>query len=154
MVQFLVPLNFTKESYLAVEWAAKLSGQIKGSCIYLACILPPHADEDLRARAKRAMDSLVKVLPTEVAFRTAFPQGPVAETIAEFCSAEKIDMVVMTTRGRYGAARQLEDSVSEETVRLAACPVLVLHLNQTTAAAVTKRFEGILPEPEKDGLPF
>lgn len=58
----------------------------------------------------------------EVTERGLYP-GPV---IVRYAEEQRIDLIVMGTRGRRGAQRLLLGSVAEEVVRLAPCPVLTL----------------------------
>lgn len=54
--------------------------------------------------------------------------GDIVETIRD----EEIDLVIMGTHGRTGVAAVLNKSVSEEVVRVAPCPVLVVPENDVT----------------------
>lgn len=51
-----------------------------------------------------------------------------AERILEVARNEQVDLIVVATHGRTGAARLLLGSVAEEVVRDAPCNVLVVHL--------------------------
>ena len=62
--------------------------------------------------------------------------GGVADEVSRVCREKKIDLVITMTHGRQGVSRLLHGNLAEEMVRLAPCPVLVLHLNQEAEVAV------------------
>jgi len=53
-------------------------------------------------------------------------EGDPAESIVEAAEAEGADLIVLGTRGHSGVGRALIGSVSDEVVRTAGCPVLVV----------------------------
>ncbi len=157
MTKFLVPMDFSKEAYLALDWTGKLASQMRESQIYLLTIGPvsaePAKEAALREQLQREVVMLRQNLQEKASLFGFYRSGHIPEEIRDFCRTEGMDLVVMTTRGRFGAARQLEGSTTEETVRLVPCPILVLHLNQITVDAAQKRFEGFLPgQNEKPAL--
>lgn len=64
---------------------------------------------------------------------TVVTGGAVAE-ILRYARREKIDLIVMGTRGRGGIPHLLLGSVAEEVVRKSLCPVLVVHPHQHDVA--------------------
>jgi nucleotide-binding universal stress UspA family protein len=152
MAKYLVPMDFSKEAFLALDWTAKLAGQAPGSDIYLLTVGPLSQSREkeaaILAHIRREVADLQRGLSESINLYGFYRTGHVPEEVRDFCIGEKIDLVVMTTRGRFGQGRQLEGSTTEETVRLVQCPVLVLHLNQTTADFAHQRFNGILPIKE------
>jgi nucleotide-binding universal stress UspA family protein len=73
---------------------------------------------------ERVMDSDGSGPPTRKALRRA--QVPAA-AITQYATDERIDLIVMGTRGRRGVAHLLMGSVAERVVRTASCPVLTVH---------------------------
>jgi nucleotide-binding universal stress UspA family protein len=53
-------------------------------------------------------------------------EGDPAESIVEAAGAEDVDLIVIGNRGLAGVGRALIGSVSDEVVRNAPCPVLVV----------------------------
>jgi nucleotide-binding universal stress UspA family protein len=51
---------------------------------------------------------------------------PPLEAITSYATSEGIDLIVMGTHGRAGAAHALMGSVAERVIRTAPCPVLVV----------------------------
>ncbi|MGZ7069610.1 MAG: universal stress protein, partial [Methanobacterium sp.] len=54
-------------------------------------------------------------------------EGSPADIIVRKIKEENIDLVVMGTSGKHGLDRFLLGSVTENVVRSASCPVLVVH---------------------------
>jgi nucleotide-binding universal stress UspA family protein len=140
ILRILVPIDFSAESELALDWAQMVARNQKGATLYILHTLPLEEKPGQLGMAsvayklemeaiKQKMTRWLNRLPPNVVYFTMFATGRVPEAIARACEKQQIDMVVMTTRGRRGMTHILEGSVTEETVRLASCPVLVLHLN-------------------------
>ncbi|HET8541973.1 MAG TPA: universal stress protein [Anaeromyxobacter sp.] len=53
--------------------------------------------------------------------------GAPAAAIAEYANRHAFDLVIMGTHARTGREHMLTGSVAESTVRLARCPVMVVH---------------------------
>ncbi len=58
---------------------------------------------------------------------TSVLTGPVAESVNQFMKEQRIDMSVISTRGRSGLQRWLLGSVAAHWIQLATQPVLVIH---------------------------
>ena len=59
-----------------------------------------------------------------------------ADAIVSYAKLEAIDLIVMGTHGRTGAARVFTGSVAERVVRLASCPVLTVRHAEREFVAV------------------
>ena len=59
-----------------------------------------------------------------------------APAIVAYAEEEDIDLIVISSHGRRGARRLLLGSVTEEVIRMAACPVLAVPPGSTAAPAV------------------
>lgn len=155
MIRILIPMDFSKEAYLAFDWGVRLAAQKKDCFLELFHAVPigrGQSEATALEKARGLMEEFRKTIPSDIPVRVWVRSGRVPEEIANFCRAETIDLVIMTTRGRLGAARQIEGSITEETVRLTPSPVLVLHLNKATAEQVARRFEGFLPASDSGPL--
>jgi nucleotide-binding universal stress UspA family protein len=141
--RILVPMDFSDEAMLALNWAVLLAKQNLGVTLYptyVASAIPDPVALDVgRGAYKTAtkdwmqekMKVLEKGLPKDVSCKSLYASGNPAEEIVKFCAQKKIDLVITTTHGRKGISHLLHGSVAEQIVRTAPCPVLVLHLNQT-----------------------
>lgn len=88
----------------------------------------PEMQRELETSARRQLEGLLgdedrMVLQAQTALRTS---NAAAATIVEFAREAQIDLIVMGTHGREGAAHALMGSVAERVVRTAPCPVLTV----------------------------
>ncbi len=149
--RILVPVDFSAESDLALNWAIRLAQEESSPLIVLCHVLPritpvgPEAMslpsvEYVRAERKaieKKLHSLQMRIPSGVSSSWVIKTGPTAYEIVQVCQEKSADLAIMTTHGRRGLSHMLQGSTSEEVVRLAPCPVLVLHLNAAAASAIS-----------------
>ena len=137
----LVPVDFSPDSNLAIDWAAHLLKGRKEPTLFLLHVLSRaeaannavgwtdgmmHIEwEKERQRLDQWRQELGGI---NIAFLT--DTGSVAAAVRRACSANRIDLVVMMSRGRHGVSRLLRANTCESVVRLAPCPALVLHVNE------------------------
>jgi nucleotide-binding universal stress UspA family protein len=143
--RILVPIDFSPASELALEWAIKLAKEADAPMIYLTHILPytvdvnyllGWTDDTTGLRWEQAEQDLMhwqSKVPASIPSVATLQKGNVADEVAKISWDKGIDLIVMTSRERRNSARIVRQNASEETVRLASCPVLVLHLNRKTA---------------------
>lgn len=138
--RILVPVDFSTESHLALEWAVRL-GQQQGDevAIYLLHVVPfaPVMPEDglwpdvstaqIDDGLERLRDWQSRIPPPLSSVPICALGNPIDE-IKRLCALESIDLVVMTTHARQGLSRALRPNLTEKVIRVAPCPVLVLHL--------------------------
>lgn len=87
---------------------------------------PPELDLDRRA-AERQIKALVDEFgPEQKIHATLVKHGPVAVQVAGLIEEEKIDLLVIGTRGRGGLQKLALGSVAEELLRIAPCPVMTI----------------------------
>lgn len=144
--RILVPVDFSPESSLALDWAILLAKNERGAHIELCHVLPnitpagPDAIafdytvalEKEKKAIQRKLNVLKSRIPKTLSSSYVIGRGSIAREIERYCEQMTIDLVVMTTHGRRGLSRFLHGSTTEETSRLVPCPVLVLHLNSAT----------------------
>jgi universal stress protein A len=133
----LVPIDFSKISQKALEYAVPLAKQFGAKITLLHAIEPPPYSVDLTyvpmgegfpiGPMKKELDALAKKtiepeLLKEVLVRvgTAFE---VITNVARDCGA---DLIVITTHGHTGLKHVFMGSTSERVVRHAPCPVFVV----------------------------
>jgi len=141
----LVPFDFGDPASHALAYAKALAGPFDASLHvlhvvpnpYLATYLPASPDaafsippgliEELTADAEARLE---RVLPAteRAAFRarTFVVTGDARNEIVQHATREHVDLIVMGTHGRTGAAHLLLGSVAERVVRASPCPVLTV----------------------------
>lgn len=135
---YLVPLDFSRGSERALDYALKLAREKKAKIVALHVIpaeltYPPVAGSldfyrFLERDARTNFEKLVKrkrLRATEC--KLALARGKdFADIIARQAKKLRAAMIVMGSHGRTGLRRFLLGSVAERTLRYAACPVLIV----------------------------
>jgi len=131
----LVPIDGSEESMNALEYAV---GEYPDASVTVLYVIEPGSIHDVQL----AVDAVPRGDPPEAPFEdaqgilaeaaelapdaeTATASGPVARTIVAYADREGMDLIVVGSRGRDGAARTLLGSVAETVARRAPCPVLI-----------------------------
>lgn len=139
----LVPVDFSKDSLRAAEYARSFSKPFDAQLLLLHVIEPIYyaspADmyaaspnlalliEEQRKAAQAQLQQLADKLSREGAkVQTLLKSGSPAQVIADTAKRVKADLIIMATHGRTGLAHVLLGSVAERVIRLAPCPVLTV----------------------------
>ncbi|GBD25324.1 Putative universal stress protein [bacterium HR30] len=139
----LVPVDFSKDSLRAAEYARSFSKPFDAQLLLLHVIEPIYyaspADmyaaspnlalliEEQRKAAQAHLQQLADKLSREGAkVQTLLKSGSPAQVIADTAKRVKADLIIMATHGRTGLAHVLLGSVAERVIRLAPCPVLTV----------------------------
>jgi len=138
---YLVPVDFSKGSKIALRHAAALARKKKGKLVLLHVMLPrvhpliSQADAFIGSvyataerRARRDLQAMVrraKLNPAE--YRSILlRRADAARVIADLARRLRVAMIVMSSHGRTGFRRFTLGSVAERAVRYADCPVLIV----------------------------
>jgi nucleotide-binding universal stress UspA family protein len=135
---FLVPVDFSRGSERALDYALSLARERKGKVVALhvvpvELVYPPTAGKFnfyrfLESDAREKFNKLVKrkkLTPADCRFMVA--RGiDFADVIARQAKKLRAAMIVMGSHGRTGLQRFLLGSVAERTLRYADCPVLIV----------------------------
>jgi nucleotide-binding universal stress UspA family protein len=143
--RILVPFDFGEPAEHALDFAQKLATSFGASveALYVVPYLPSaalpipelgalplaaHAVDEMVGDAKTRLHEALSPEDTRHRYlrKTVQVGDPRAQIVAH-AAAEGVDLIVMGTHGRTGAARFLLGSVAERVVREAPCPVLTLH---------------------------
>lgn len=153
--RLLVPLDGSRFSSHAIEYAEEIAGQFGSKIILLRVVEPipcvpsttgvvPDAaspavmkmytqavrleDEKNRKRAMRYMARKVREIKADtIGASYQVRTGDPALSILEFSKRAKIDMIVMTTHSKSGLKRFFLGSVADTVTRTSSVPVLVIH---------------------------
>jgi nucleotide-binding universal stress UspA family protein len=136
--KYLVPIDFSKGSEMALDYALGMARQNKaqltllhvipaamvypseGTRFDLYSLLERDARQDLARLMKRK-----KLSPGAAQIILMRGVNP-AEVIARQAKKLHASMIIMGSHGRTGLQRLLLGSVAERTLRLAGCPVLIV----------------------------
>lgn len=141
---YLVPVDFSKTSEVAVDHAVKLAKENKGRLVLLH-VIPTAAvamtgpevasgpmivdiENAQLNEAKSRMARLVrKKKLREGSFKSMIVRrGDPALVITQQAKKNRDAMIVMGSHGRTGLKRLVMGSVAERTLRYARCPVLIV----------------------------
>lgn len=135
---YLVPVDFSKTSEIALNQAIKLARENKGRLVLLHVIADPARGVPffLRARyyaelereAQRSFSKLrLDRRLSKRRCRFVIVRGPnPGRLIAKQAERSRAAMIIMGSHGRTGLKRLVLGSVAERTVRYAECPVLIV----------------------------
>lgn len=145
----LVPVDFSKEAKLALDWAVRLARENTNATLTLLHVIMPvplaERGVDIGAiidaevkTARRQINQWRAKIPASFSTVTLIEIGDPVQRIASTCKDKNIDLVVMTTGGRQGVSRFVHPNLTEKVVRIAPCPVMALHLNSKSKAPPAK----------------
>lgn len=144
----LVPFDFGDPALRALAWACGLADRFGASLHLLhvvpnpyvpnpvmplapdfpsAYALPPGLMDEFMKQAEERLDAVLPAAERQ-AFRarTFVCTGDARNEILQHAAREHVDLIVMGTHGRTGAAHLFLGSVAERVVRAAPCPVLTV----------------------------
>lgn len=139
---YLVPVDFSKTSEIALNYAVRLARENKMK-LQLLHVIPPApalsmADETVQFirdyydfSEKEALKRLKK-LPERKDLKSVghrfviIKKGDPARVIADQAKKFRASMIIMGSHGRTGLKRLMVGSIAERTLRYAKCPVLIV----------------------------
>jgi universal stress protein A len=134
--RILVPVDFSKCSAKAMEYAVPFAHQF-GSELILLHVIPPTVmlqtsefatqgiHESMEA-AKESLERLGKSIGDKISSRSLVRIGSPHVEIIDAAKELDIDLIILSTHGRTGLAHILLGATAEKVVRRAGCPVLVV----------------------------
>jgi nucleotide-binding universal stress UspA family protein len=139
--RILIPTDFSESSRYAVKYAIDMNNTIKIKArLYLLhvlqdftefseydlspTILPQLYVEFEENAAKRLEEMVGTMIPHDMHCDTYLLHGVPFHEIIQFAKQEKIDLIIIGTRGRTGLKHILFGNTAEKVVKKAPCPVL------------------------------
>jgi nucleotide-binding universal stress UspA family protein len=139
--RILIPLDFGEPARHALEHAGAIAERFEASLDLLHVVPNPYLDDpaglylplpptylnELVNDAQKRLGSALATADQErFNARIIVKVGDPVVQIVEYAQVEPIDLIVMGTHGRSGAAHLFLGSVAERVVRTAPCPVLTV----------------------------
>ncbi|MDG6926301.1 MAG: universal stress protein [Nitrososphaerota archaeon] len=142
--RILLPVDGSEHARRAAEAAIQIASEYKASLLIVSVVSPPAffisgpvgAPADLTdyyrletedaSSAVNSVAELAKQAGVSVTSQILRPGKSVVEAIVEFASDEKVDLIVIGTRGLGGFRKMLLGSVSSGVISHAHCSVLVV----------------------------
>lgn len=120
--KILVPLDGSSLALLAAEHAADLARVCHAHLIFLRVATPETSQEAAHYLYSVNKEARYEGLDTEAAVRYGNP----AEVIVRSAHEYNVDLILLSSHGRSGFARQVFGSVAEAVMRSASCPVTIV----------------------------
>lgn len=153
LASILVPIDFSKGSKKALQYAIPFARQFNAGITLLNVVQPHYVSGDFgamdfpvfaadlqKSSAQQLSALAAKGVRGQVPVTTVVRTGsPVAE-IVDAAKALKADLIILSTHGRTGLGHVLLGSVAENVVRLAPCPVLVVREHEREFVTPQPRF--------------
>lgn len=121
--KILVPLDGSNLAELAARHAADISRMSGGHLIFLRVTSSEGAKEAAAYLDEVNSEAYYEELDAEAMVSVGVKP---AERIVTLAQNLGVDLIVLSSHGRTGLARQVFGSVAEEVVRAATCPVTVV----------------------------
>jgi nucleotide-binding universal stress UspA family protein len=140
----LVPFDGSKDSVKAIELGCSISGKYGSALVVVhvhSAVLPPYTGvtpmpiPELEATTAVSKERARGVLAHGIELAAArgvkasgelIEAGSTVQAILEFASQQKVDLIVVGTRGMTGFKKLILGSVSSGLVSHSECPVLVV----------------------------
>jgi len=134
---FLVPGDGSDYSMRAAKYAAELAKLMGGEIVLMHChksfpvvLGEPHfqnAINKIMEKSNKLVEPYRKLFQeTGTSFIERILEGPAANAICEVAKLEKLDMIVIGSRGRNKLEGLLLGSCTQRVLNMAPCPVLVI----------------------------
>jgi nucleotide-binding universal stress UspA family protein len=135
--------DFSETAFQAFDYALNVAETYGASLVIFHAIHQPvypalaepyvmsqvveHAENRLRQEAEEEIRTrYLPRIPAAVPHKVVLRSGPPAQEILQFLREEKVDLVVMGTRGRSPLELLVFGSVAQRVVRRSPCPVLTV----------------------------
>jgi nucleotide-binding universal stress UspA family protein len=138
--KILIPIDGSQLSLEAAKRGVYIAKRLESKVVFLYVIDvrlietssltgtdPAILKTRLRIAAERYLNEATKLAEEEnITFQDRIREGLPAEDILKEIEEEKIDLVIMGSKGMSGAHRVIIGSTAEEVVRWSPCPVLIV----------------------------
>ena len=135
--KFLVPVDGSDYSMRAAKYAAELAKLTNGEIVLMHChksfpvvLGEPHfqnAINKIMEKSNTLVEPYRKLFQeTGTSFIERILERPAAKAICEVAKLEKLDMIVIGSRGRSKLEGLLLGSCTQRVLNMASCPVLVI----------------------------
>lgn len=132
---FIVPLDFSENSYKALEFALTMADKKKGkiTLVYVVELAYDFAsqaaialDSMFREGEKLLKQTIEKYQGSGVAMDYQILEGNPAITVARIAEESQANLIIMGTQGASGIKKALIGTTTVSMIREASCPVLVV----------------------------
>jgi nucleotide-binding universal stress UspA family protein len=142
--KIVCPTDFSEPACKAIKAAGEMAEKFSAELILLHVVGPVPVletptglagfdvaayQQELSDSAKASLKSrLEKHVPESVSTRSIVVHGEAAHEIVRVANEEGADLIVLSTHGESGWRHRIFGAVPDKVVRLAECPVLMIHM--------------------------
>ncbi len=138
--RILVPLDFSDQAPLVLDWAAHLAQQHASRVVLLhayhlpvefqqleGAYLPPDFWSNVKVEAEQSLSRYAEDLERrDIQVESVVHEGYPATVIVDEAASQPADLIVIGTHGLSGLKHLLLGSIAERVVQRAPCPVLTV----------------------------
>jgi nucleotide-binding universal stress UspA family protein len=117
ITKILVPIDLSTRSLEAAAYAKSMAAGFGSELVFL------HALQNGRPLGEEERERLHRINATGSAHRFLFREGPPTQAILKTAEIERVDLILIPTRGRPALARLFDGSIAAQVLRGASCPV-------------------------------
>jgi nucleotide-binding universal stress UspA family protein len=135
--KILAPTDFSDLAATGVAYAFNLAQELGAELVVINVITPDESNYVSSGEIqehKRMLNDFIEEnfagAESTVRIRKIVEPGPPSSTVVYSAKNESADLIVMSSHGRSGLPRVLMGSVTEQILRKAPCPVLVVPLER------------------------
>ena len=135
--KILVPTDYSDVSSKGVRYARELAKEIGAELVIINIVTLDESNlinkremEEHRRQLDDFVATHVAEAGSDLKIRKVVEVGQPDTTLAHWADNEGIDLIIMSSHGRSGLSRVVMGSVTEQTLRKAPCPVLVVPLDR------------------------
>ena len=134
--KILVPLDGSKVAEVALPYA-RLIAKMYGSELILITICAPKCDDRSKHLCRAYLDlQAIELEPQGIKTSSTVIQGSIAENITDFSINNKIDLIVVASRGYSGFKRFTMGSVTQKVIFNTFIPVIIVKPSATEVSEV------------------
>ncbi len=142
--KIVCPTDFSEPACKAIKAAGEMAEQFSAELILLHVVGPVPVletptglagfdvaayQQELSESAKASLKARIeKHVPQSVTARAIVVHGEAAHEIVSVAKEEGADLIVLSTHGEGGWRHRIFGSVPDKVLRLAECPVLMIHM--------------------------
>jgi len=142
IMRILVPIDGSDSSIRAAKYAVKIANMANADIIFMhAVVNPPYVEyetagvvvpahtEEARRHAEMwfmAVGDLASKQNVKFSTDTILNVNSAADSIVSYADNNKVDLIIIGTKGRTGIKRFIVGSVANSVVSHAKCPVMVV----------------------------
>jgi nucleotide-binding universal stress UspA family protein len=135
--KIIAPTDLSELAARGIAYAFSLAQEFGAELVVINVIAPDEANYVSPGEIqehKRMLDEFMEENfaggGSKVSMRKVVEAGPPSSTVTYWAKNENADLIVMSSHGRSGLSRVLMGSVTEQILRTAPCPVLVVPLER------------------------